>query len=389
MHSSYLLPALLSGVRVLGVVLPANNVARVTAPAHLGARDDGLITDLGPGCTSPSGGLPQICLASFPPYTPATASSTSGSALPSTTATAAAPSITCYQQNEDPDQGIDQQGCICNQGTKTETLPLLATNVDPDSSCAYTDFATNTIAITQNWGPPRTNTQICQACTPTTDFGAATCTSMPNCFPQTPSATIQIGSSPVQVGTLTSADLFTSISSAISSLCPSTATACDQETKIKIPKIAYVEDDSLAEDGELLVQIDSSGYNDSSTLHALIGMAAQSFASSATGGNCQDVSYTVEGLLKRDHPYPVHETMNMCHAGHFASPQYYSQYWRDAPRPGPQDWLSVEITFGAGPGGELLCAFIEGLMELVETTFTPELLGPEQVADDEFGKSCA
>ena len=117
-------------------------------------------------------------------------------------------------------------------------------------------------------------------------------------------------------------------------------------------------------------------------------MAAQSFASSATGGNCADVDYTVEELRKRDHPYPVQEKINMCHAGHFASPQYYSQYWREAPKPGPQDYLSVEITFGAGPGGELLCAFIEALTELVETAFTPELLGPEQAADEEFGKSC-
>ena len=149
-----------------------------------------------------------------------------------------------------------------------------------------------------------------------------------------------------------------------------------------------MEDDSLATDGELLVQVDSSGYNDSATLNSLIGMAAQSFASSATGGNCADVEYTVEELRKRDHPYPVQEKMNMCHAGHFASPQYYSQYWREAAKPGPQDYLSVEITFGAGPGGELLCAFIEALTELVETVFTPELLGPEQAADEEFGKSC-
>ena len=81
-----------------------------------------------------------------------------------------------------------------------------------------------------------------------------------------------------------------------------------------------MKDDSLSKDGELTVQIDSSGYNDSSILNTLTGMAAQSFASSATGGNCADVSYTIEGLSKRDHPEPVREKMNMCVAGHFASP---------------------------------------------------------------------
>ena len=380
MYSSYLFPALLFGVHVSGQILPVRNFAKVTRPAMLYPRqDDGLITSLGCAATS---GLPEMCLGTYPAFTPSPASpsSTSASKPP-------APSVTCNQQNEDPDQGIEQQGCICTSGSVTKTLPLLATGVDYDSSCAYTNLATSTIAITQDWGPPTTNTMICQACTPTTDFGAGKCTSIPNCLPQTPSATIQIGSSPVQVGTLTSAALFTSISSAVASLCPATATACDQDSKVTIGNIAYVEDDSLATDGELIVQIDSSGYNDSSILKTLIGMAAQSIASSATGGNCANVSYTVEELRKRDHPYPVQETMNMCTAGHFASPQYYSQYWRDAPKPGPQDWLDVEITFGPGPGGDLLCAFIEGLLELAETTFTPELLGPEQELDEDFCKS--
>ena len=46
----------------------------------------------------------------------------------------------------------------------------------------------------------------------------------------------------------------------------------------------------------------------------------------------------------------------------------------------------MAVTFGTGPGGQLLCAFIEGLIEAVETTFTPELLPEEQYLDDEIGK---
>ena len=377
MHSSHLLPALIFGVPIFGAILPANNIATVTATAHLEARKDDLITEIGPGCTynGPSKGVPQICLATFPPYTP------------TNTKTANTPAITCYQQNEDPDQGILQQGCKCHQGTTSKTLPILSENGPYDSSCAYTDLASSTIAITHNYGPPYTNTQICQACTRTTDLGPLKCTSVPNCYPETPSATIQIGTSPVQVGTLTSAALFTSISAAVSQLCPSTATACDEMTKIKIPDIAYIEDDNLISDGELLVQVASSGYNDSSRLQSLIGMAAQSFASSATGKNCADVEHAVLEGRKRDHPVLEYEKINLCHAGHFASPQYYSQYWRKAAKPGPQDYLSVEITFGVGPGGHLVCEFVEALAELVETAFTPELLGPEQLADQEFGKS--
>ena len=353
--------------------------ATVTVPAGLWARQDGPISDIGPGCSSAHSGLPAICPASFPAFTP-------GGPTPTASPTPTPPAqVKCDQQNEDPDQGIEQQGCICSQGTVTKTLPLFTTGVDYDSSCAYTDLATKTIAITQDWGSPYTNTAICSACTPTTDFGVGKCTSLPDCLPQTPSATLQVGSSPVPVGTLTSQALYTSISSAIATLCPATATQCDQETQIKIPDISYVEEDSLMTDGELIVQIDSSGYNDSSILRSLIGMAAQSFASSATGKNCADVSYTVEELRKRDHPYPQEEKINVCNAGHFASPQFYSQWWREAPNPGPQDYLSVEITFKTGPGGEMFCDFIHDLLELCEAAFTPELLGEEQVADEEFG----
>lgn len=44
----------------------------------------------------------------------------------------------------------------------------------------------------------------------------------------------------------------------------------------------------------------------------------------------------------------------------------------------------MAVTFGTGPGGQLLCAFIEGLTEAVEATFTPELIGEEQYLDEEI-----
>ena len=278
-----------------------------------------------------------------PTATPTTAASS--------TAPAPTPAPTCYQQNEDPDQGIQQQGCICNQGTVTKTLPLLATGVDYSSSCAYTALeSASTIAITANFGPAVTNSMICSVCSPVENNGA-TCTSLSNCLPQTPTATIQIGSSPVPVGTLTSDALSSAISSAISSLCPpvtqtTTSTTCDETSKVTIPNIAYIDGDTLATDGELIVQIDSSGYNDTALLSPLAGMAALSISSSATGGNCYEAQYTVEelkakrwyssaldagmGLIpfyKRDHPYPVQEKIELCNSGHFASPQIYSQWY--------------------------------------------------------------
>ena len=44
----------------------------------------------------------------------------------------------------------------------------------------------------------------------------------------------------------------------------------------------------------------------------------------------------------------------------------------------------MAVTFSTGPGGDLLCAFIQGLEEVVEATFTPELLGEEQYLDEEI-----
>lgn len=277
----------------------------------------------------------------------ATPSTTTG---PITTAPATTPVPTCYQQNEDPDQGILQQGCICSQGTITKTLPLLATDVDPSSSCAYTDISTqSTIAISTNFGPAVTNSMICSVCSPLQD-NVATCTSLPNCLPQTPTATIQIGSSPVPVGTLTSTSLSSAISAAVSSLCPpvtqtTTSTTCDETSKIVIPNIAYIDEGSLATDGELLVQIDSSGYNDTALLGPLAGMAALSISSSAAGNNCYTADYTAEDykakrwyssaldttlssipFYKRDHPYPVPETIELCNCGDFAAPQIYGQW---------------------------------------------------------------
>ncbi|KAI4232434.1 MAG: hypothetical protein LQ352_008330 [Teloschistes flavicans] len=215
---------------------------------------------------------------------------------------------------------------------------------------------------------------------------------------------MQIGSSPVPVGTLTSDALVSSISSAISVLCPPQQTGCDQGTKVPIKGIVYVEDDSKFDDGELLVQIDSASFqqsgNENAVRSALFGMAAHSFAAAASGNNCAKHTYNVEELRRRDdsvddgnstlvprdHPHPVEESIVLCNAGHFASPQYYAQDWREQEKPGPQDYVSVEINFKTGPGGALICDFIKGFMEFVEATFTPELLPEEQVADNEIGK---
>ncbi|KAI9711150.1 MAG: hypothetical protein M1812_007254 [Candelaria pacifica] len=226
-------------------------------------------------------------------------------------------------------------------------------------------------------------------------------------------AIVQIGTSPVPVGTLTASALSSSISSAVLSLCPSvtqttTSTTCKETTKVKIPKIIYISKKLLQTDGELVVQIDSSGYNDTAMLKPLADMAALSISSSATGANCRKEDYTViEGKIKRwsssafdttlalfpfhkrDHPHAeTGNKMTLCNAGHFASPQLYSDGWRQAPKPGPSNYISVAMTFQTGSSGELTCAFIDGLIESAEAILTPELLGVEQPLDGMIDISC-
>ena len=102
-----------------------------------------------------------------------------------------APTPSCTLQNEDPDQGIFTQGCICG----STTLPLLnLTSATADAqSCAYTALPTTTeanpITILTS-----TFTSACQVCTLTGGIAdTPTCATITGCQnpspPPTPAAT--------------------------------------------------------------------------------------------------------------------------------------------------------------------------------------------------------
>ena len=233
----------------LGLRAPAT--ARLTpAPkARLQFRDSPTST-----CNmSPPDGLPPFCLRKFTSMSlsaPGSASIISAS-LPAT--------VSCEQQNEDPDQGINDQGCICTSGTVTSTMPILATGVMPSSSCGYTALnqATGSVNLNPDFGPPVTNTVVCQICSPIANNGQ-TCTSLASCYPKTPTAIIQIGTSLVPLGTLTAAELSTSLASAISKLCPSSSWVCDESATMTISKILYVSEEERYDNSEVLVHVPSS-----------------------------------------------------------------------------------------------------------------------------------
>ncbi|KAL8701350.1 MAG: hypothetical protein Q9201_004951 [Fulgogasparrea decipioides] len=187
---------------------------------------------------------------------------------------------TCSIRNQDPDRGINSGFCICDQ---TVTLPLLSisTVVEEDESCHYTTMPTTPqITIKPTVGPAMTDTKHCQVCTPVVKWEEQSCTSLPGCIVQTGAVTVQAGSSPVHVGTLTGSELYNSVSSALEKLCPSATqtdslTTCETDT-VRIKNIPYMDGEKAYDDGELVVSVESSQYNLTSLRNAMIKTAALS-----------------------------------------------------------------------------------------------------------------
>ena len=101
---------------------------------------------------------------------------------------------------------IQSEYCLCQGSITLPVLPAPSTALnDPSSSCAYTSLPVctsvsapaTTPAIT-SLGPATTVSAQCSVCSPYVLNGQR-CTSIPNCDPHTPSAFVEVGSSPVHV----------------------------------------------------------------------------------------------------------------------------------------------------------------------------------------------
>ena len=195
--------------------------------------------------------------------------------------------------------------CSC-QGAQTLPLTSIPGSAVPEaSSCAYTTLPGTSadVSITNGLGPVTTDMADCLVSSRYAINGGDM-TSVPGCFPQQVKATVQPGSSPVHVGTLTGTALYTSISSALESICPSvaqttSAITCETGT-VTIKHIDYVDpvDGTLAQ-GELDVQVRSSSYNVISLRDAMTQAAALTAQNSPNCSNCCDATYVVLGKRKR------------------------------------------------------------------------------------------
>ena len=95
---------------------------------------------------------------------------------------------------------------------------------------------------------------------------------MPGGIPKTAQVTATMGNSSVHLGTLTGSALYTSVSDALTSLCPdvtqtTSSTQCQETDSFKIKDIEYKKSDgSLERGGELEVLVEASYYNDTKRL---------------------------------------------------------------------------------------------------------------------------
>lgn len=251
-------------------------------------------------------------------------------------------------------------------------------------SCAWTASPTGPITNPNPTPTATTRTDICEVCTPYA-ANEDSCTKIPGCTPIRGAATVEAGSSAVNVGTLTSDALYTSISRALEKICPTVSqttefTSCSTDTAT-IKNIDYVAEEALLHDGKLNVQVKSSQYNMTSLRDAMIKSSAETARQSTTDKNCytahynmlmkrrrwRDVPYNLfrraVGLSPRDHAHPVPEQTKLCRAVDFAGAHYYSPFINVNNIAIGTDYIDAEWNFEAGAGADLVCDFITGLVD--------------------------
>ncbi|KAI0157918.1 hypothetical protein GGR52DRAFT_586712 [Hypoxylon sp. FL1284] len=333
------------------------------------------------------------------------------------------PKPSCYQQNEDPDQGINTEYCVCE---KSRTLPFLTISptVVRTKSCEYTTLppkddkrdlfvAPRTeapsitapasmitpapslderdLTIHTGFDSTSTDKKHCLVCSRVVNNENA-CSSMKNCIVQTGKVTIEAGTSSVHVGTLTGKQLYTSVSSALDEICPTPTksgfTSCKTDT-VSIGDIPYVHGGFLSHEGELQISVESSSYNMSSIRTALIKAAAAAAQNAATGKNCYKQDYDISQIIPRswtswlpgfmrrgDIMPPQQGSDTWCNTVGFSGPHYYNPWWSLQAEPGASDYMDVHFEFHEDGGGDFDCAILEGAAGALA------FLGPEFAIGD-------
>jgi hypothetical protein len=143
--------------------------------------------------------------------------------------------------------------------------------------------------------------------------------------PSSPSVSVKVGQNQVLVGSLTRSTLYTSISNALETLCPSPTSGqflvVPSGTQT-INGIVWVDTTSeeLQKDGELTIAMDAGNYRDPGIRSAMIKAAANSFMVSASGSNYWNQSWEEVDLRGP----PVTREQPLCNVANFAGVDYVS-----------------------------------------------------------------
>lgn len=328
---------------------------------------------------------------------------TSGSVAMTSVAT---PYPSCSMQKQDPDEGITQAYCVCQASV---TLPLLTKSkvTRETQSCESTAIPSNTAWITPitTLGPATTYSALCEVCSLAV-INENSCSTISGCTPSAGVAKMTAASSHVHVGTLTGSNLYTAVSNALETACPSITqatamSACTTDAVVVGDKIEYVQGNRLEKDGELSIKVAWSQYNESSVRDAMIKGIAQGIMLSASGNNCYNATYEEEHFIRRDlvhshhfahadngvqprgdtQPFMQRKHVDFCNSAWGIQFQYWNPYWRQAPSPGATDYIAAELEFTVGADGHFICEMWEGLAEAL-TVIQPEF-ALEEIGLDE------
>ena len=296
--------------------------------------------------------------------------------------------------------------CSCGS-TSLPLTSITGAPVPEASSCAYAALPTSVPSIT-NMATPTTNSKLCQVCTPYA-ANRADCSSITGCIIQTPQAAVEVGSSQVHVGTLTSSALYLSISNALTKLCPTVSQTTEMTSyetgTVAIQKIPFSEGGVLNENGELVVRVEASQYDLCSLRDAMINSASLTAENSAVGSNCYTAHFEAPPLRKceyfftpwklarhwlglevREHPVLEPSEAHWCNAAAFAGVQYFGEYARLQPSLSPTDYLDVNWDFKV-QGGSFTCEFLQGLVDAL-VAIAPEFAVGEVELGEAVGAAC-
>lgn len=362
---------------------------------------------------------------SLPPYTPAYTGGTSLKAASSSAAAPPGPPI-CENQADPDNDGPNY--CYCSQGKLTTSVAPITGKGGP---CPWTTLPiTDGGPVPTFTPPPETNKALysytegydviaCQSSIVSKENNVAVtpCTGSTYTISELPHATVQVGRSTQNVGTLSSAALYTAVSNALTSVCPPPAsgsiTYCtaaatitgvsytfnetidvwekrevtsDFDKRLAIPELRHQKVTEVVSDGELIISVPTSNYTSKGILHSMIVLAASTFASSASGKACAAfLNRQSDGLPTRD----TDPSTLLCGATHFAGVEYTN--WGLDPDE-PAAFLGVELDFQKGVSEILDMVFeceelVNGILALVGTIF-PELAPLELDSEDFVAAGC-